>query len=76
MKVILIIGLLVFVGLFITIFPNIFGGFETQHNVTVLNNTAEYDAMTTIIQTDMTVIAAIGTLLCLGLLFVFVKVIS
>ena len=76
MKLVLIILMLVFAGLFITFFPNIFGGFETQHNVTALNNTDEYEAMTNIIQIDMTVIAAIGTLLCLGMLFIVVRFLS
>ena len=76
MKLLPLMFLFVFVAVFITIFPNIFGGFETQHNVTVLNNTAEYEALTELTQTDMVVIASIGTLLVLGLIFILWRILT
>ena len=37
-----LILIFVFAAIFITIFPNIFGGFEAQHNATALNESSEY----------------------------------
>jgi len=66
--------LFVFVAVFLTFFPNIFGGFEVQHNVTALNNTAEYEALTELTQIDMVIIGAVGTLLVLGLIFILTRI--
>jgi cytochrome bd-type quinol oxidase subunit 2 len=68
--------LFVFVGVFITFFPNIFGGFETEHNVTVSNHTAEYSSLTELTQADLVIIAIIGTLLVLGMAFIMVKILT
>ena len=62
--------LFVFVAVFLTFFPNIFGGFETQHNMTASNYTTEYDALTELTQTDMIIIGGVGTLLVIGMLFI------
>ena len=73
MKFIPIVVLFVLVTLFITIMPNIFGSFETQHNMTVTNYTAEYYALTNLTQTDMVVIGVVGTLLVIAMAYIIVK---
>lgn len=80
MRLIPIIVILVLVSFFITIGPNIFGGFETQHNMTAYssglgsNYTPEYEALTDITQTDMVLIGVIGTLLVIAMVFILVKI--
>ena len=81
MKLVWIIFLFVLVGLFLSIVPNIFGSFEVEHNVTVLNasgygdTTDEYEALTSIVQIDMATIIGIGAFLVIGLLFIFARII-
>lgn len=74
MKFVPILFIFLFVAVFLTIFPNIFGGFETQHNMTVTNYTEEYDALTELTQTDMAVLVVIGLLLVVALLFILARV--
>ena len=79
MKFLYIIMAFVLVGLFLTIIPNIFGSFEVEHNVTVLNasgygdTTDEYEAMTSVVQINLGLMIGIGAMLVLGLLFIMAK---
>lgn len=73
MKFIPIVIIFVLAALFIAIIPNIFGGFETQHNMTVSNYTEEYEAVSTITQTDMIIIGVVGTILVLAGLFLLAR---
>ena len=75
MKLVPIVFILIFITVFITFFPNIFGGFEEQHNVTALDNPEEYAALTELTQTDMVIIGAVGTLCVLGLAFILARVV-
>ena len=70
-----LILIFVFAAIFITIFPNIFGGFETQHNATALNESSEYRALVELTQADMVIIGAAGTLVVVGLLVILSRVI-
>ena len=83
MRLIAIVFILLLCGLFITIMPNIFGEFETQHNMTAYqagglgsNYTAQYNALTDITLADLRVIAGIGVLLVLAMVFLVVKIIT
>ena len=73
MKLLPILIIFVAVAMFITIIPNIFGGFETEHDMEGSDYEPEYNAMTTIVQANMSVLMAIGTMLVLGFLFIVVK---
>jgi heme/copper-type cytochrome/quinol oxidase subunit 1 len=81
MKLIPIVFIVVMIGIFLTIFPNIFAGFESQHNMTAYssglgsNYTPEYEALTELTQTDMVVLAGIGMLMLVGMLYILIKIV-
>jgi hypothetical protein len=68
------------VGIFLSIVPNIFGSFEVEHNVTILNasgygdTTDEYEALTSLVQTDLAIIIGVGGMLVIGMLFIMAKI--
>ena len=80
MKFTWIILFFLVVGVFLTILPNIFGSFEVEHNVTVLNTSAygdttgQYESLTSLVQTDIAVIVGIGGMLVIGMLFIMAKI--
>lgn len=74
MKLLPIMIIFIVVAMFVTIMPNIFGSFETEHNMTESEHEDEYTALTELTQIDMTVLMGIGTMLVLGLVFILGKV--
>lgn len=80
MKLIWIMVMFVIIAIFVTIMPNIFGSFEVEHNVTVLNSsgygdtTDEYEALTSLTQIDLATIMGIGSMLVLGMLYIMAKI--
>ena len=80
MKLIPIVFIIVFIAVFISIFPNIFGSFESEHNMTAYssglgsNYTTEYEALTELTQTDMVLMGAVGTLMLVAMLYIFIKI--
>ena len=80
MKLVWIMFIFFLVGLFLSIIPNIFGSFEVQHNVTVLNATGygnttdEYEALTSLTQINLAVIMGVGMVLVIAMLLIMAKV--
>lgn len=73
MKFLPIVIIVVLAAAFITIMPNIFGGFETQHNMTASNYTSEYEAVSTLTQLDMEIIGVVVGLLIIAGLFLLAR---
>lgn len=80
MKVVYIILIFFMVGVFLSIVPNIFGSFEVEHNVTVLNSsgygdtTDEYEALTSLTQINLAVLMGVGVVIVIAMLLIMAKV--
>ena len=76
-KILLFVGIIVIIAMFISLIPNIFGGFEAQHNTTAgLNESDEYEAVSNLGHVDMQLLIVVGMLLLIPGLLIMFKVLS